>query len=353
MEKSGFFNSMKVVGQSGTYSPTYNADDFSRLYRKTIGNGVLFDDAINDVINSNGEVNGDLVNDLKVSASGNNIIIAEGTAILQGYWYNNDAELQIVTGVIPSENFMIALVLDTTIREIKATKTTWTSETPAVPEGNENNYVLPLATVSVDSSGGITVTDVRQFVTNSMKVVNEINKSLISKVTELQNKINEINNSLNNDIEKIKSLLDSYLFVNEFVYSTPLSVETYEGAPSVSVLLNDTLKSGKYLIHFEFDVVSEHTFGESYVLDVQLIGTNHNGDVLWTISHRQVVHGGTGETHVVIDRLLEFIIGSKPDENKGARYVRIVLGTVGSPSFSKNYNASKTRVSYSISQFYR
>lgn len=352
MEKSGFFNSTEVVGHAGTYSPTYNADDFSRLYRKTIGNGVLFDDTINDVINGDGEVNGDLVNDLKVSASGNNIIIAEGTAILQGYWYNNDAELQIVTSVTPSESFMVALVLDITTREIKATKTTWTSGTPAVPEGNENNYVLPLATVSVSSSGVITVTDVRQFVTNSMKVVNEINKSLISKATELQNKINEINNSLNNDIEKIKSLLDSYLFVNEFVYSTPLSVETYKGAPSVLVLLNDTLESGKYLIHFEFDVVSEHTFGESYILDVQLIGIN-DSNVLWRISHRQVVHGGTGETHVVIDRLLEFIIGSKPDENKGARYVRIVLGTVGSPSFSKNYNASKTRVSYSISQFYR
>ena len=36
MEKSGFFNSTEVVGQAGTYSPTYNADDFSRLYRKTI-----------------------------------------------------------------------------------------------------------------------------------------------------------------------------------------------------------------------------------------------------------------------------------------------------------------------------
>lgn len=196
MEKSGFFNSTEVVGHAGTYSPTYNADDFSRLYRKTIGNGVLFDDTINDVINGDGEVNGDLVNDLKVSASGNNIVIAEGTAILQGYWYNNDAELQVVTGVTPSENFMIALVLDTTTREIKATKTTWTSGTPAVPEGNENNYVLPLATVSVSSSGVITVTDVRQFVTNSMKVVNEINKSLISKVNLLEHGINDINNKL-------------------------------------------------------------------------------------------------------------------------------------------------------------
>ena len=188
MEKSGFFNSTEAVGQSGTYSPTYNADDFSRLYRKTIGNGVLFDDTINDVINGDGEVNGDLVNDLKVSASNNNIIIAEGTAILQGYWYNNDSELQVVTGVTPSENFMIALVLDTTMREIKATKTTWTSGTPAVPEGNENNYVLPLATVSVDSGGAITVTDARQFVTNSMKIVNEINKSLINKLNLIENR---------------------------------------------------------------------------------------------------------------------------------------------------------------------
>lgn len=196
MEKSGFFNSMEVVGREGTYSPTYNADDFSRLYRKTIGNGVLFDDTINDVINGDGEVNGELVNDLKVSASGNNIIIAEGTAILQGYWYNNDAELQVVTGVTPSESFMVALVLDITTREIKATKTTWTSGTPAVPEGNENNYVLPLATVSVSSSGVITVTDVRQFVTNSMKIVNEINKSLISKVNLLEHSINDINNKL-------------------------------------------------------------------------------------------------------------------------------------------------------------
>ena len=188
MEKSGFFNSVKVVGHAGTYSPTYNADDFSRLYRKTIGNGVLFDDTINDVINGDGEVNGDLVNDLKVSASGNNIIIAEGTAILQGYWYNNDSELQVVTGVTPSENSMIALVLDTITRKIKATKTTWTSGTPAVPEGNENNYVLPLATVSVNSSGAITITDARQFVTNSMKVVNEINKSLINKLNLIENR---------------------------------------------------------------------------------------------------------------------------------------------------------------------
>lgn len=239
MEKSGFFNSTEVVGHAGTYSPTYNADDFSRLYRKTIGNGVLFDDTINDVINGDGDVNGDLVNDLKVSASGNNIIIAEGTAILQGYWYNNDAELQIVTGVTPSENFMIALVLDVTTREIKAKKTTWTSGTPAVPEGNENNYVLPLATVSVSSSGVITVTDVRQFVTNSMKVVNEINKSLISKVDLLKSSINDINNKLPFYIDFIEH-----------------SVTTVDRNATVPIILHklggEYYKSYVYLINVEY-----------------------------------------------------------------------------------------------------
>ena len=250
MEKSGFFNSVKVVGHAGTYSPTYNADDFSRLYRKTIGNGVLFDDAINDVINGDGEVNGDLVNDLKVSASRNNIVIAEGTAILQGYWYNNDAELQVVTGVTPSENFMIALVLDTTTREVKATKTTWTSGTPAVPEGNENNYVLPLATVSVDSSGVITVTDVRQFVTNSMKIVNEINKSLISKVDLLKSSINNVNDSLKSSINDINNKLPFYIDFIE--YSTTL----VNLNPTSAVILRKPgggyYKSHVYLINVEY-----------------------------------------------------------------------------------------------------
>ena len=273
MEKSGFFNSTEVTGQTGVYSPTYNADDFSRLYRKTIGNGVLFDDTINNVINSDGEVNGELVNDLKVSVSGNNIIIAEGTAILQGYWYNNDAELQIVTGVTPSENFMIALVLDVTTREVKATKTMWTSGTPAVPEGNENNYVLPLATVSVSSVGAVTVTDVRQFVTNSMKIVNEINKSLISKVNLLEHSINDINNKLP-------------FYIDFIEYNT-----VFVGRDAVAALILHKLgggyyKSHIYLINVEYTLGMKKNekllYGNRYTLTTESSGqqTINGSDVL-------------------------------------------------------------------------
>ena len=279
MEKSGFFNSTKVIGQTGVYSPTYNADDFSRLYRKTIGNGVLFDDAINDVINSDGEVNGDLVDDLKVSASGNNIIIAEGTAILQGYWYNNDAELQVVTGVTPSESFMIALVLDITTREIKATKTTWTSGTPAVPEGNENNYVLPLATVSVSSGGAVTVTDVRQFVTNSMKIVNEINKSLISKVNLLEHSINDINNKLP-------------FYIDFIEYNT-----VFVGRDAVTALILDKLR-GYYKSHI-------------YLINVECsLGMRKNEKLLYSSRYRLVTESSEQQTVDGNDVLMDYEVSN-------------------------------------------
>ena len=80
MQSSGFFNS-EIDQSTGTYDLEYYASQFADYFALFVGNGVF----------------GSPTNQLKVSAGeGLNVVVSTGWAFIDGYWYHNDEELELV-----------------------------------------------------------------------------------------------------------------------------------------------------------------------------------------------------------------------------------------------------------------
>jgi len=108
METSGFFNANQL--QDGTFDRTYLADAFADYFSTFIGNGVF--------ANNLGELSVVVVN-----ANTRTINVASGRAFINGYWYKNDADLQIVLDAASAPNMRradsIFLRFDSISRTIK------------------------------------------------------------------------------------------------------------------------------------------------------------------------------------------------------------------------------------------
>ena len=158
-ERSGFFNAQET--SEGVYDRTYNAEDFSNIFKQFFGNGIMVNE---EEINSNSIYDKTTCNGLKPTKAGNNIQINTGYAFINGYWYYND---EILTIPINSEG---TLVLEFSISERKISLKIITGNL----QQNDDIYDISIALIQL-SGTSYTVTDNRtQFITTSLKAVQNI-----------------------------------------------------------------------------------------------------------------------------------------------------------------------------------
>lgn len=188
-ERAFFFNSINGDRK-------YQADDFVAYFKELVTNGVFKDvDELN----------------LKVQAySGMKIRINKGAAIINGYRYLNDANLDLTVEASDSINDRIDLVvirLDESNREITAAiKKGTPGAVPIKPSLITNSIIeMPLASIYI-SKGSVSIvdsniTDEREFA-HSYLDVNHTHK------------MSDINNDINNvTVEDFKSKLDPNGFI--------------------------------------------------------------------------------------------------------------------------------------------
>lgn len=149
MESSGFFES-EYDAVSDTYDRDYYAYEFARYFALFIGNGVFANP----------------VNQLKVVAasSGLKVILKEGWAFINGYWYHNDADKELSFAV----NSGTANRIDSVKIRFNANTRTITGlyfENETTLTRSDAFYDLKVAEVTVEpSSSGISderITDTR------------------------------------------------------------------------------------------------------------------------------------------------------------------------------------------------
>lgn len=158
-ERSGFFNAQET--SAGVYDRTYNAEDFSNIFKQFFGNGIMVNE---DEINSNSIYDKTTCNGLKPTKSGNNVQINTGYAFINGYWYYND---EILTIPINSEG---TLVLEYSSSERKISLKIITGNL----QQNDDIYDISIALIQL-SGTSYTVTDSRsQFITASLKAIQKI-----------------------------------------------------------------------------------------------------------------------------------------------------------------------------------
>ena len=166
-ERSGFFNAQET--SAGVYDRTYNAEDFSNVFRQFLGNGIMVSE---NEINSNSIYDKTTCNGLKPTKSGNNVQINTGYAFINGYWYYND---EILTIPINSEG---TLVLEYSSSERKISL--------KIITGNlqKNDDIYDISIALIQSSGtSYTVTDSRsQFITTNLKAIQKIANEIKGKV---------------------------------------------------------------------------------------------------------------------------------------------------------------------------
>lgn len=170
-ERSGFFNSQQT---GGSYDRTYNAEDFSNVFRQFLGNGIMVtdDEAENNTVFDKTTCDG-----LKPSIYGtSNVQIAPGFAFINGYWYHNDS---IASKAIQSswESRLLVLQFATATRQITLEFIPYSDSLTQT----EDIYQIPIALVQ--RSGSVfTVTDTREdFITASLKVIQNATRDIMNQ----------------------------------------------------------------------------------------------------------------------------------------------------------------------------
>lgn len=135
MEKYTFFNGVEI--EEGVYDREYDAEDFASYFASFIGNGV-YD------------------NGLKVEADPEGtrkVIVQEGEAFINGYYYKNTAPLSFNVSMPSSEerDDIVVLRLDLENREIKLHYVEGTTE----PTRNSTIYEIVLAEVYTSQAESI------------------------------------------------------------------------------------------------------------------------------------------------------------------------------------------------------
>lgn len=171
-EHSGFFNAQQTSG--GEYDRTYNAEDFSNVFRQFLGNGIMVTDeeAENNTVFDKTTCHG-----LKPSISGtSNVQVAPGFAFINGYWYHNDS---IASKAIQSswESRLLVLQFATATRQITL------EFIPHSDSLTQTEYIYQIPIASVQRSGSVfTVTDAREdFITASLKAIQNLVDNTVDK----------------------------------------------------------------------------------------------------------------------------------------------------------------------------
>lgn len=183
-ERSGFFNSQQT---GGSYDRTYNAEDFSNVFRQFLGNGIMVTD---EEAEQNTVFDKTTCNGLKPSISGtSNVQVAPGFAFINGYWYHNDS---IATKAIQSswESRLLVLQFATATRQITL---------EFIPNAGsltqtEDIYQIPIALVQ-KSGSEFTVTDIREdFITTSLKAIQNLIDNSVNKFYPVGSVYTSVNN---------------------------------------------------------------------------------------------------------------------------------------------------------------
>ena len=194
-EHSGFFNAQQTSG--GEYDRTYDAEDFSNVFRQFLGNGIMITD---EEAEKNTVFDKTTCGGLRTEASGNSIMYNDGWAFINGYWYHNSGGTQITP---PSSvtNFKLVLALDLLGRRVETAFMQWdgTESDLDVDEG-ENIYEILLATGTRQANGTITnYTDRREkFITSSLRAVQNLIDNSVNKfypVGSIYMSVNNVNPS--------------------------------------------------------------------------------------------------------------------------------------------------------------
>lgn len=139
MEMYSFFDAELIDGE---YDRLYNAEDWARYFRSFIGNGIFANPSNNLQVISN-------TNDM-------NIIIKQGKAWVDGYFYENSDDLPLSVDVadgVLNRIDRVVVKLDFTNREIKTyIKKGELASTPQAPslQRDFDVYELSLATININ-----------------------------------------------------------------------------------------------------------------------------------------------------------------------------------------------------------
>lgn len=193
-ERSGFFNSQQT---GGSYDRTYNAEDFSNVFRQFLGNGIMVTD---EEAEDNTVFDKTTCNGLKTDVGNKNIMVSSGWAFLNGYWYHNDGGMTID---VPSSytNFKLLLSLDVAGRVIRFVFMTWDGTEGSLQQTEaEEIYELLIATGTRQADGTITnYTDRRnKFITTSLKAIQNLVDNSVDKfypVGSVYTSVNDVNPS--------------------------------------------------------------------------------------------------------------------------------------------------------------
>lgn len=149
MERSGFFDAYLVGNE---YDRVYLAEHFAKYFASFIGNGVF----------------GGKSDELHVTVTdplSRRVAVQSGQAYINGYWYENEAELplslDVADGVLHRKDSIVLRwsSIDRDIKlDVKRGTPSHAPEAPSVTRNNET-YELLLAVVSVPA-GATTITDV-------------------------------------------------------------------------------------------------------------------------------------------------------------------------------------------------
>lgn len=154
-ERSQFWDTAGAVGDG---ADTYSAVQLREMLR------ALF---TTDRYANEGVLAG-VLNGLAVSGSTSPLTVATGNAVVQGIYYLNDAakSITVTTPTTGTTGHRVVLQADwnaRTVRAVLISSSDGTSAAPALTQQDNSKWEISLVTLTIDTAGAITLTDVRDF----------------------------------------------------------------------------------------------------------------------------------------------------------------------------------------------
>ena len=158
-ERSRFWGGT-VTGDAAGVAPYDAETEFAGVLRSLAGAGAI-------ATNLSGVFRNEL-DQLRVSGSGTPVSVAAGRALVYGTWYEADAAVSVAvpTPSVSTRIDRIVLRKDWAAQTVRVTRIGGVEGggAPAMTQVAGTTWDMPLATLSVTTGGGITVTDGREFI---------------------------------------------------------------------------------------------------------------------------------------------------------------------------------------------
>jgi len=147
-----------TTGTSNDGASTYGQDDITGFWRDLLST---------DRQASEGVLAG-VLNELAVSGTASPIAVASGSALGNGFYYNNSASLSIAvpTPTNGTTAHRVVLRVSYTARTVRAALLSGTDGSvvlPALTQSEGTIFEVPLASLTIDTGGAVTITDARDY----------------------------------------------------------------------------------------------------------------------------------------------------------------------------------------------